>query len=235
MSRARTIPSPTWRSILGTAAWSKGRNAHYPYYFCHTKGCAENRRSVRRDKLEGEFEALLKTLQPAGHLLRLAEKVLRDSWALRLTGSKDRAKAARAEIARIERQTGQVMERILQADNPALIAAYEDQIGKLAEMKASLEAQAKRPSKPLGDFDDTFRTACAFLANPCNLWASDRLADKRLVLSLAFDGHLAYDRKEGFRTAILSLPFKALAGFSRPECGLVEPKGVEPSTSRVRF
>lgn len=41
-----------------TACWSKGRTQKYPYYLCKTKGCAEYRKSIKRDKLEGDFEEL---------------------------------------------------------------------------------------------------------------------------------------------------------------------------------
>src|SRR5690606_11113605 len=43
-----------------TACWSKGRGGRYPYYMCFQKGCPEYRKSIRREVIEGEFEALLK-------------------------------------------------------------------------------------------------------------------------------------------------------------------------------
>jgi DNA invertase Pin-like site-specific DNA recombinase len=54
-----------------TAAWSKGRNAHYPYYVCYQRGCERRGKSVRKEKVESEFEALLKSLKPAPVLLKL--------------------------------------------------------------------------------------------------------------------------------------------------------------------
>lgn len=67
--------------------------------------------------------------------------------------------------------------------------------------------------KPVRGFDESFRTAMAFLANPWKLWASEALEDKRAVLKLAFADRLAYVRNEGFRTAETTLPFKVLGGF----------------------
>lgn len=55
-----------------TAAWSKGRNGHYPYYICHTKGCSEFRKSIRRERIEGEFADLLQDLTPARAATRCA-------------------------------------------------------------------------------------------------------------------------------------------------------------------
>jgi hypothetical protein len=39
--------------------------------------------------------------------------------------------------------------------------------------------------RPLRSFDETLRTSLASLASPCNLWASERLEDKKKVLKLA--------------------------------------------------
>ena len=58
------------------------------------------------------------------------------------------------------------------------------------------------------------------------------MEDKRTVLKLAFDGNLAYCRKEGFRTPEIALPFKALAGFSADEIGMARPKRFELLTPR---
>ena len=48
---------------------------------------------------------------------------------------------------------------------------------------------------------------CSSSQNPCYLWESDRIEDKRAVLKLTFAERLAYTRGEGFRTALTSSPF----------------------------
>lgn len=47
-----------------TACWSQGKIKKYPYYLCHNRDCSHNRKSIPRQKVEGEFEALLKRLEP---------------------------------------------------------------------------------------------------------------------------------------------------------------------------
>lgn len=48
-----------------TSCWSKSKTgAKRPYYMCKTEGCESYRKSIRRDELEGEFEAVLESLQP---------------------------------------------------------------------------------------------------------------------------------------------------------------------------
>ena len=157
---------------------------------------------MRKERLEAEFEGLLADLRPSCSLFDMAEAMLRDLWEQRINGKQSRIKQVRTELARIEHKSDQIMERLIAADNTTLILAYENQIKKLEERKVALSDQLRQSDRPAGSFQATFRTACAFLANPCNLWASDRLEDKRLVLKLAFGSKLAYDRKEGFRTAL---------------------------------
>ena len=77
-----------------------------------------------------------------------------------------------------------------------------------------------------------FEFAMRFLANPSNLWESDRLEDKQTVIRLVFADHLKYDRNEGFRTPKTSSVFKALAGFQAGKMVMAEREGFEPS---IRF
>jgi site-specific DNA recombinase len=76
-------------------------------------------------------------------------------------------------------------------------------------------------------FDETLRTSLDFLANPCDLWASDHLEHKKAVLKLAFGDRLTYVRNEGFRTPDLALPFKVLADLKNPKCKLARPERFE--------
>ena len=69
--------------------WSKGRNAHYPYYLCQHKDCPSNGKSIRRDALEGEFETLLRSLQPTDKLFRIARTYFERLWHLRLASGAD--------------------------------------------------------------------------------------------------------------------------------------------------
>ena len=52
--------------------------------------------------------------------------------------------------------------------------------------------------KSLAGFENAYRTACAFLANPYKLWLSPVLDHKRAVQRLLFPGRVAYCRNEGY-------------------------------------
>ena len=62
-----------------TACWAKSKpGAKHPYYMYKKKGCESYRKSIRRDELEGQFEALLQRLQPKAKLFELAKAMFID-------------------------------------------------------------------------------------------------------------------------------------------------------------
>ncbi len=214
-----------------TAAWSKGRSAHYAYYFCQTKGCAERRKNIRKEKIEGEFETLLKQLKPSPDLFHIARRMMEDCWEVFRNAAETTAQHAKAELAALEKKTDQLMERIVSADSDTLIDAYEKQIRKLEMRKVELTEKASQKAKPLATFDQLYRTACMFLSNPWKLWNSDSLDLKRLTLRLTFPERISYDRSAGYRTAGIARPFRVLQALSSGNSRMVEPGGIEPPTS----
>jgi site-specific DNA recombinase len=213
-----------------TACWSSGTGGRYPYYLCPKRGCASYGKSIRKSVLEGEFQTLLANLQPTENLVRVATAMFEDLWSHRLATSAGRAKALQAKLTKVERQEGQLLDRIVEASAPAVISAYENRIRKLGEEKIAISEKIANCGRPLKDFDETLRTALDFLGNPQKLWDSERLEDKRAVLKLAFVDQLAYVRNEGFRTANLALPFKVLADFSSSKSKMARPERFELPT-----
>ncbi len=215
------------------AAWAKGRNERYAYYFCMTKGCDEYRKSIRKEKMEAEFESFLRELQPRPGLFHIAKDMFIDLWNMRLASLEDRKASAAREVKKLDTKIDQIMERLIEAESKTLISAYENQIKKLEGKKLVLSEKLGKGAKPEKSFEEIFRTAITFLANPWKLWASDVLAHKRMVLRLVFPGRADYCRKEGFRTAGIAMPFRLLGRLMAPEYGMVDPSGIEPLTSSL--
>ena len=211
-----------------TAGWSRGRNASYPYYLCATKSCPSRGKSVRKERLEADFESLLLDLRPSEDLFEMALAMLRELWDSRLDMTKAEAKSAQAELSGLETKVDQLVDQIVGTDNRALISAYEGRIRRLEEQKAELADKVAQCGRPLDSFDETFRTTFEFFGNPHELWTSERLEDKRTVLKLAFEERLAYQRNEGFRTASTALPFRLLEDLKGGNCVMASPRGVEP-------
>jgi site-specific DNA recombinase len=221
-----------------TACWSKGRSARHPYYLCQSKGCVSRGKSVRRDLLESQFDAMLRTLRPTPELFDLASEMFRDLWNARMDSEQSDAKHMRSEVIRIERQIEQLVDRIVASDVSSIATAFENRVRSLEIEKAALAEKIALCGRSAADFDTTYRTAMEFLENPYRLWVSNNLADKRTVLKLAFAEPIAYARNEGFRTAEAAIPFKifnALEQLDSEESEMVPLTGLEPVTPALRM
>lgn len=182
------------------------------------------------DRIEGDFENMLRTVQPTPKLFKLAYAMFEELWNNQLARAETQATALSAQLVKIERQVAGFLERILDASVPSVIAAYEDRIRRLEEDKLAVRERMASAGRPSKSFEDTFRTAMAFLANPWKLWESGKLTDRQTVLKLVFAEKLRYARNGGFRTADLSLPFKTLTEFSAAKIRMVDATGIEPVT-----
>lgn len=217
-----------------TSCQSKGRNDYYDYYLCHNRECASYGKSIRRETMEGEFEILLQKLRPTAELFRGACAMFEELWNHELAAGQARMRALKVELDKLKAQTERLLDRLVETDVPSVVSTCENRIRKLDEQKALVSERIANCGRPIRSYDESLRTGLWFLANPCQLWNSNYFDDKKVVLKLAFDERLVYCRKEGFRTANLSLPFRALQDFSGGNLELVDREGIEPSACRVR-
>ncbi len=197
-----------------TAGWTKGRNKRYPYYYCQNKACGHYGKSIKRDKLEGEFEALLKRLTPKAELISIVGKMFDKVWVHRAQSQQERQAVLASEKAQIERKINQLLDRIIEAETPTVARAYEKKIKELEELKIIMSEKIENCGHPVRDRAGAYRTTLEFIKKPFNLWKLGRFEDKRAVIKLAFTDRLTWVRNEGYRTAHLSLPFKHLSAES---------------------
>jgi hypothetical protein len=80
----------------------------------------------------------------------------------------------------------------------------------LEARKLELSEKIAECGRPLGKFDETFRTSMEFLLNPYKLWVSPHLEHKRTVLKMTFADRLVYVRNEGLRTPRIIYAFQGL-------------------------
>ena len=197
-----------------TAGWCKGKYQKFAYYFCRKKGCDRKGKTIAKAKLEGEFEAVLKSMKPTPHLFNVAYHMFRDAWEMRLSQTKEAAKAFTRQAADIEKQIDEIVDRMVQITNPRALTAFEDRLEKLEQERLIVLEKAANSGGPKRSFRELFELSMQFLANPWKIWALDKMEYRTTVLRLAFLGPLRYDRKTGCLNTEKSLPFKVLDHFS---------------------
>ena len=194
-----------------TACWSTSKTKKkHAYYYCFNKDCNRHRESIRRDQLEGDFQKILETVQPAEHIFCAGKAMFKALWHYQSQRSATVAETLKIELRKIDKQIDTMMDRVVEAESSAVITAYEKRIKKLEERKVELNEKTNKTGGSHRPFEEMFELAMGFLANPVKLWHSERLEDKRTVLKLTFGERLAYLRNEGFRTPKTTLSFKVL-------------------------
>ena len=216
------------------ASFSKGRSKRYGYYVCQTKTCDESYgKSVRKEKLEEDFEALLKSVRPSQAIVRVATRLFKAAWDKSIQDFDARRSAALDAAKSIEKQIEKLVDRILESSQPRMIAVYEKEMDRLEKQRMrqldDAESFSRKNAGSEPSFDQAYRTAMTFLANPCILWRSGRIEHQRMVLKLTFADRLQYCRKSGYRTANTSLPFKVLGQLQSDGSSLVPRAGLEPA------
>ena len=196
------------------SSWPKGQTKSYPYYLCQTPACPQYAKSIPRAKLEGDIGDLIRTLQPTPGLLSVARAMFAAAWEQRRNQALEVARSGQRRIVEVDKQVETLLSRILEASNTTVIRSYEAKVAELERQKLVLSEQMNKQADQPGKFAESLELALAFLASPWKLWDTGQISLRRTVLKLAFADRIKYTRNEGPRTPEISLPFKALAGFS---------------------
>lgn len=197
-----------------TASSSTGRfSKRYAYYHCCRRFCALYGKTVPAERLEGDFEALLRPLGAKPEVLAVAEGMMTSLWRDKCANwaGEQHKIAQRAHKAQTE--VDALVEKLVLVSAPAAIAAIEERIASLEAERDRLSRQAERSAPPI-QLGTALARVFPLLEKPYQTWKAGSSDDKRLVTTLVFTERLAYGLKTGFGTADLSLPYLLLA---RPE------------------
>lgn len=217
-----------------TSCWSKSKTGKmHPYYRCHYKQCPSHGKSIRRAKLEGDFEEVIRGLKPVDQVHGLTKAMFKNVWETRSTQTKHVVKALKEELTTAQNQIDNLLDRIVETTNVSVVNAYENKIATLEQSKLGTLEKIRNTGKRKHTFDDLFELAIEFLLNPWNLWVSGNTTLRRLVLRLAFVERVQYCRERGCLNPKKSLPFKMLEGDNTHENKMVLQEGIEPSTSSL--
>lgn len=216
-----------------TSCWSKGSHKKYPYYLCDTKGCPSYRKSVLKEKIEGEFEDIIRSLQPAPHAVDLTKTLFRTAWDQRMVHAQTRLQMVKDKVASIGEEVETLLDRVVNASGDSVIRAYERKIESLEHERRIATEKLKTEGQPLVTYQELIERPLQLILNPWNIWASGHYHLKRIILRLAFSERITYNRFEGYRTPKTTIPFKVLGDFDKQKREMVIPIGLEPITSRL--
>lgn len=109
---------------------------------------------------------LVKTLQPTEGLITLATAMFRHIWEARTAQAKDIIASGKREMARLEKETDAILERIMAASNETIIRKYEEKVETLERQKALMAENLAKQTAPKGKFEEKLEPALTFLSSP---------------------------------------------------------------------
>ena len=92
------------------------------------------------------------------------------AWQQRLEQAEGLVQVLKRDTAKIDKQIEGLLERIVEANHPKVIGAYETRLIKLEQDKLVLDEKLQKNGQTVHSFDEMFELACKFLANPWKLW-----------------------------------------------------------------
>ena len=213
------------------SCWLKnGTGKLYPYHHSHHKRCSQRGKSIARDKLESEFEQVLKGLTLTAETFELAGQMFRDARGGHRSNTKGDSSRQRTRLRQIDTEVRSLVDRVTRTQHEETAHAREKRIADVRSETEILDETLAKQAVPVVKFDEICERPTKFLASPWVIWEKGSHELTRTVLCIAFSAPLRVSRETGLRTSETNLPFKALRFLSTSECKMVPPHGLEPRT-----
>lgn len=184
-----------------TASWSQGRNGRFRYYRCKTCTCVRYNKSIRADLIDDKFKVLLRNALPKPAAAQLAREIVLDLWEHKLKGATAHTDRLEKELREVKKNTEVLLDRIVRAVDEKVVAAYEAQITRNQREAETLQEKLRSLGNATVSFETAFGVVMEFLKNPVNIWETEDINAKRLVMRLVFAEKLAFHPDLGFETA----------------------------------
>lgn len=112
-----------------TSCWSQCHTGRkYPYYLCQYRNCPERGKSTPKQKVENEFEQLLRKVVPDQTPLNVAEQMFRDAWEVRIRSTQSELFSLRTQSQEIEKMVELNLNRAVRIEADATAGAYEARV-----------------------------------------------------------------------------------------------------------
>jgi site-specific DNA recombinase len=210
-----------------TGGLSKGRTKKYGHYWCRTKGCRAVK--LRKEKLEGEFIALLKRLRPSKGITSAFPKVAAQVWAGKQGESDKQIKRLEKSLEDKKLLKRQLLEDKLRGE--VTLSDYTEASRQYTTEIATIEAELREVQSSLATSDAFLRFAELQLMDIAGAWLIAGPDQRERVQNLLFQEGLVYSKTEGILNRSKSCLFSVLESTGSENGLLASPTGFEPVLS----
>ena len=211
-----------------TGSWSRGRTKMYRFYRCNTQSCVRHNKSVSGDRLDEEFEKLLRTVYPKPGAVRLAKAIVLEQWNKKLQTLDGQQGRLEKQLTDTRKQIDVLSGRVVRAMDENLVRVYEEQIIKCRNESNALQEKLRTLGVSSVSFETALEIVLGFLENPVVIWEKQEINAKKLVLKLVFAEKLVFHPQFGFETTQKAPLIGLFEQISANNSQDVEMTGVEP-------
>lgn len=219
-----------------TGSRNKGRNTHYPNYWCKTKNCERHYKIVRNTKVHKDFEGLLEDAEPPGEIIILTKRIIIDTW--------NNKEAIVIKDADYKERRMREIDGLIKNTTDVMIKTKSENVGKICEgeidklvlekngIEGNLNIQPKFSQEKLGTATNAVLDV---LGKPLLLWKNEDQEIRKIIVYMYFDTRPVYDLKTGFGTNTLALPITLMSKLLKGQSMRVEMPGIEPGSEETRL
>lgn len=227
-----------------TGSASKGRTKHYPKYHCTQ--CRGGGMSADREKVHGEFQALLERVKPSPYTLKLFKEIVMRRWHLEHLEAQSKRRKIDEEIKTLEDRRQTVIDKNL--DGAIDDEMMREQVERIGVRTAELRLTRSDIMEGELEKEIVVDTAIGFISDAGSFWRNANIDNKQRFQRMIFPEGISYKFANGFGTAVMGACYEELnlieaeitrhAESKKPqheaESLLVVPRGFEPLISSVR-
>ena len=212
------------------ANYAKGRSKNYPYYRCDSSKevCNANPKNIRRDDMHEDFIKLLKEVRINKQILKLADKILEDTYKRNNNHLRDIKNHNESKIKELSKRKEDQLAKLILATNTSVIKALEQEVESIDRQIEALGA----PESSCNDLSLIRLHSQTLFSQPDKAWKQANSRTKKLIFDFIFEENIkVVNGKIG--TVKYTLPYRLMSNKRIPKNRLVELGGIEPPTSCV--
>ncbi len=211
-----------------TAAWSKGRNKKYGYYFCQNKLCSYHGKSVSKEEIESKFIQIIKKNRLKLSVEKLIKAVFDRIWNEEINRLQKSESLKYQQKGKLTEKIKQLTEVMLRAKAETLKSAYENQIEEAAKEIEIIEEQSTEKIDWSIPYRTALNKATGLLRDPYFVWKQLKLEEQHRLFYFIFEQKLPYNQLEGYRTDKITTKMRLFEEFLDENSPDVDPPGIEP-------
>lgn len=207
-----------------TGSSPKGRNEHYAYYHCRTRGCDARYYPVR--DVEEEFRRFVERLQPKPEIIAAVCDATVEAWKKKLTDGETDNGVLKRRVSELTNRKTQLRESFIYR-REINKQDFDEEMERLISEIVTAEMQLQNAAMNRIDVNAIVSFAEHFLNNAATLWLESSSDVKQGTQDVLFPNGVHFDG-ESFGTSRTNLVFSGLAPIHRRIEGMVAHTGFEP-------